>query len=70
VVVKVSSSKTGKAAVQLLKGSKVLAKASHAVPAKITLKPSAALKPGSYTVKVRVTAGGKSATVKKTVKVS
>lgn len=70
VVVKVSSSKHGKAVAQLLKGSKRLAKSSHTVPGKITLKPSRALKPGRYTVTVAVTAGGKHATVKKTVKIT
>lgn len=70
VVVKISSNKHGKAVAQLFKGTKRLAKASHTVPGKVTLKPSKTLKPGRYTVKVKVTAGGKTATVKKTVKVS
>ncbi len=70
VVVKISSNKHGKAVAQLFKGTKRLAKASHTVPGKVTLKPSSALKPGRYTVKVKVTAGGKTATAKKTVKVS
>jgi len=53
-----------------MKGTKRLAKASHAVPGKVTLKPAHALKPGSYTVKVKVTAGGKTASTKKTVKIA
>lgn len=69
VAIKVSSTKRGDAAVQLLKGSKRLAKASHAVPAKISLRPSRALKPGSYTVRVKVSAGGKTASAKRTVRV-
>jgi hypothetical protein len=70
VVVKISSSKHGTAVVQLMKGTTRLAKASHAAPGKVTLKPSRALKRGSYAVKVKVTAGGKSATAKKTIKIA
>jgi plastocyanin len=69
VTIKVSSSKKGRATARLFKGTKRLAKASHAVPGKITLRPSRPLKPGSYVVKVRVTAGGKTASARKTVRV-
>jgi uncharacterized protein (DUF2141 family) len=70
VTIKISSSKKGRAVAQLWKRSKRIAKAAHTVPGKIVLKSSAALKAGSYTVTVKVTAGGKTATAKKTVKVS
>jgi plastocyanin len=69
VTLKVSSSASGHATAQLLKGSKRLAKASHAVPGTIALKPSRTLKPGRYTAKVKVTAGGQTASAKKTVRV-
>ena len=69
VTIKVSSSRKGHAVAQLFQGKKRLAKASHTVPGKIVLKPAHALKPGRYTVKVKVTAGGMTASAKKTVKV-
>lgn len=70
VTIKVSSSQKGHAVAQLFKGTKRLAKASRTVPGKIVLRPSRSLKPGSYTVKVRVTAGGRTASAKKTVRVA
>lgn len=69
VTVKVSSSTKGHAVAQLFKGTKRLAKASHTVPGTIVLKPSRSLKPGRYTVKVRITAAGTAASAEKTVRV-
>lgn len=69
VAITVASNEHGKALAQLFSGKHRVAKAAGRVPGRLVLRPAKPLKPGRYVLKLRVTAGGKTSTSSRPIRV-
>jgi hypothetical protein len=69
VSISVTSTLRGRALAQLFSGTQRVAEARGTVPGKLVLRPARPLKPGRYTLRLRVTSGRKTTTATRTVTV-